>query len=166
MTNYSTDELLLIVHNVTGEYSDKDVRQAKRELKKRGISDKVIVNVEEENEDAFMKRVDSASRAAQRREDKQNEKNRKASYQWWEMIPMLIFAPFYTTLGMRHLAATLFWLPVCLLSRTPVNFSEDLFPELKQLKSKKYDLKFKQRISLFIIGDICWLIYGFSQMYK
>ena len=28
---YSTDELLLIANNVTGEYTDKQVRQAKRE---------------------------------------------------------------------------------------------------------------------------------------
>ena len=30
---YNTDELLMIAHNVTGEYSEKKVRQAKEEQK-------------------------------------------------------------------------------------------------------------------------------------
>lgn len=166
MTDYSTDELLLIANNVMGEYSEKEVRQAKRELKKRDISDKMIADSEEEDEKAFMKRLDTAARTAQIREDKRNEKNRKISYQWWEMIPILVFAPLYMTSGIRHLVTTLLWLPVCLLSWTPVDFSKDLFPEQKRLKAEKYDLKFKQRILLLIFGDICWLIYGFSQIYK
>ena len=45
---YSTDELLLIANNVTGEYTDKQVRQAKLELYNRGVDDKVIADIMEE----------------------------------------------------------------------------------------------------------------------
>ena len=45
---YSTDELLLIANNVTGEYTDKQVRQAKLELYNRGVDDKVIAEREEQ----------------------------------------------------------------------------------------------------------------------
>ena len=51
---YSTDELLLIANNVTGEYTDKQVRQAKLELYNRGVDDKVIADIMEEKEEAFM----------------------------------------------------------------------------------------------------------------
>ena len=53
---YSTDELLLIANNVTGEYTDKQVRQAKLELYNRGVDDKVIADIMEEKEEAFMLR--------------------------------------------------------------------------------------------------------------
>ena len=42
---YNTDELLMIANNVTGEYSDKQVRQAKEELYRRGVDDKVIADI-------------------------------------------------------------------------------------------------------------------------
>lgn len=45
---YSTDELLLIANNVTGEYTDKQVRQAKLELYNRGVDDKVIADIMED----------------------------------------------------------------------------------------------------------------------
>ena len=48
---YSTDELLLIANNVTGEYTDKQVRQAKLELYNRGVDDKVIADIMEEPDD-------------------------------------------------------------------------------------------------------------------
>ena len=51
---YSTDELLLIANNVTGEYTDKQVRLAKMELYKRGVDDKVIADIMEEKEEAWM----------------------------------------------------------------------------------------------------------------
>ena len=123
---YSTDELLLIANNVTGEYTDKQVQQAKLELYNRGVDDKVIADIMEEKEEAFMRRLDAAARAEKARMDKQNEKNRNVSYRWWEMLVIFIFAPFY--LCRQH------YLP------------SDFFPKLKQLKAEKYDLKFRQRI--------------------
>jgi len=116
---YSTDELLLIANNVTGEYTDKQVRQAKLELYNRGVDDKVIADIMEEKEEAFMRRLDAAARAEKARMDKQNEKNRNVSYRWWEMLVIFIFAPFY--LCRQH------YLP------------SDFFPKLKQLKAEKYE---------------------------
>ena len=37
--DYSTDELLMMANNVTEEYSEEEVRLAKKELYKRGIND-------------------------------------------------------------------------------------------------------------------------------
>ena len=124
---YDTNELLMIANNVTGEYPEKKVRQAKEELYRRGVDDKVIADIMEEKEEAFMKRLDAAARAEKARMDKQNEKNRNVSYRWWELIPMLLFAPFYLVRGEKELVAILLFLPVYLLSRTPVDFS-GLFP--------------------------------------
>ena len=50
---YDTDELLLIANNVTGEYTDKQVRQAKLELYNRGVDDKVITDIMEEADRAY-----------------------------------------------------------------------------------------------------------------
>ena len=153
---YSTDELLLIANNVTGEYTDKQVRQAKLELYNRGVDDKVIADIMEEKEEAFMRRLDAAARAEKARMDKQNEKNRNVSYRWWELIPMFLFAPFYMSYGMRRLPGIIVLLPVHLLSWTPVDFS-DMFRELRRLKEEKYDLKFKQRLTALIAGDLLYL---------
>ena len=85
---YLTDELLMIANNVTGEYSDKQIRQAKLELYNRGVNDEVIADIMEEKEEAFMKRLDAAARAEEAQINKRNEKNRNISYQWWEMLIM------------------------------------------------------------------------------
>ena len=129
---YSTDELLLIANNVTGEYTDKQVRLAKMELYKRGVDDKVIADIMEEKEEAFMRRLDAAARA---------EKARM----------------FYLVRGEKELVDILLFLPVYLLSRTPVDFS-GLFPELRRLKEEKYDLKFKQRLTALIAGDAMYFL--------
>ena len=105
---YDTNELLMIANNVTGEYSDKQVRQAKEELYRRGVEDKVIADIMEEKEEAFMRRLDAAALAEQ-----------------------------------------------ALLSWTPVDFS-DMFRELRRLKEEKYDLKFKQRLTALIAGDLIY----------
>ncbi|MFR8899631.1 MAG: hypothetical protein ACLVIT_12510 [Coprococcus sp.] len=118
--------------------------------------DKVIADIMEEKE-AFMRRLDAAARAEKARMDKQNEKNRNASYRWWELIPMLLFAPFYLVRGEKELVVILLFLPVYLLSRTPVDFS-GLFPELSRLKEEKYDLKFKQRLTALIAGDAMYFL--------
>lgn len=117
---YSTDELLLIANNVTGEYTDKQVRLAKMELYKRGVDDKVIADIMEEKEEAFMRRLDAAARAEKARMDKQNEKNRNVSYRWWELIPMLLFAPFYLVRGEKELVDILLFLPVYLSAGHPL----------------------------------------------
>ena len=65
--DYSTDELLMMANNVTGEYSEEEVRLAKKELYKRGINDELIADIVEEEEEAFMKRLDAAARAEQAR---------------------------------------------------------------------------------------------------
>ena len=157
---YVTDELLLIANNVTGEYTDKQVQQAKLELYNRGVDDKIIADIMEEKEEAFMRRLDAAALAEQARLDKKREKNWNVSYHWWELIPMFLFAPFYMSYGMRRLPGIIVLLPVHLLSWTPVDFS-DMFRELRRLKEEKYDLKFKQRLTALIAGDllylsICW----------
>lgn len=154
---YVTDELLLIANNVTGEYTDKQVQQAKLELYNRGVDDKIIADIMEEKEEAFMRRLDAAARAEKARMDKQNEKNRNVSYRWWELIPMLLFAPFYLVRGEKELVDILLFLPVYLLSWTPVDFS-GLFPELRRLKEEKYDLKFKQRLTALIAGDAMYFL--------
>lgn len=164
MIDYSTDELLFIANNVTGEYSGKEIRQAKKELKKRGVSDKLVTDIEEE-EETFMKRLDAAARAEQARQDKRNEKNRQVGYQWWELAVILFFAPFYVVRASKLAAVTIILLPCHILSWTPID-TGDYFAELRRLKKEKYDLKFKQRLSLLIIGDIGWLIYGFCQIYS
>lgn len=50
LKKYVTDELLLIANNVTGEYTDKQVQQAKLELYNRGVDDKIIADIMEEKE--------------------------------------------------------------------------------------------------------------------
>lgn len=152
---YDTDELLMIANNVTGEYPEKKVRQAKEELYRRGVDDKVIADIMEEKEEAFMRRLDAAALAEQARLDKEREKNRNVSYRWWELIPMFLFAPFYMSYGMRRLPGIIVLLPVHLLSWTPVDFS-DMFRELRRLKEEKYDLKFKQRLTALIAGDLIY----------
>lgn len=77
---YTTDELLLIAHNMTCEYSPQKVRRAKRELYARDVTDKVIADIIEEEEAAFDRRLEAAARAEQKREDERNEKNRRVSY--------------------------------------------------------------------------------------
>lgn len=149
----------MIANNVSGEYSDKQVRQAKLKLYNRGVDNKVIANIIEEKEEAFMKRLDAAARAEQARMDKRNEKNRNISYQWWEMLIMFAFAPFYGLSGWKDIIGIVLLLPVCLLSRTPVDFS-DLFSELNRLRNEKYDLKFKQRLVSLVAGDIVWFASG------
>lgn len=96
---YVTEELLLIANNVTGEYTDKQVQQAKLELYNQGVDDKIIADIMEEKEEAFMRRLDAAARAEQARMDKRNERNRNISYKWWEMLFMFMFAPFYLFLN-------------------------------------------------------------------
>lgn len=61
--DYSTDELLMMANNVTEEYSEEEVRLAKKELYKRGINDELIADIVKEEEEAFMKRLDAAARA-------------------------------------------------------------------------------------------------------
>ena len=80
---YATDELLMMANNVTGEYTDKEVRQAKLELYRRGVNYKLIADIMEEKEETFMRRLDAAARAEQERLDKEREKNRNVSYRWW-----------------------------------------------------------------------------------
>lgn len=140
-----TNELLMIANNVTGEYSDKEIRRAKLELYNRGVDDKVIADIMEEKEEAFMRRLDAAARAEQARLDKENEKNRNISYKWWELLFLFVFAPF-------HLRRRYF-LP------------SDCFPELKRLKREKYDLKFKQRIVCLLAGDITWLLVIYAHIH-
>lgn len=109
----------------------------------------------EEKEEAFMRRLDAAALVEQARLDKEREKNRNVSYRWWELIPMFLFAPFYMSYEMRRIPEIIFLLPVHLLSWTPVDFS-DMFRELRRLKEEKYDLKFKQRLTALIAGDLLY----------
>lgn len=102
-----------------------------------------------------MRRLDAAALAEQARLDKKREKNRNVSYRLWELIPMFLFAPFYMSYEMRRLPGIIVLLPVHLLSWTPVDFS-DMFRELRRLKEEKYDLKFKQRLTALIAGDLLY----------
>ena len=56
---------------------------------------------------------------------------------------------------MRRLPGIIVLLPVHLLSWTPVDFS-DMFRELRRLKEEKYGLKFKQRLTALIAGDLLY----------
>lgn len=112
----TNDELLLIAHNVTCEYSPQEVRRVKRELYNRGVTDKVIANIMEEEEAAFDRRLEAAARAEQKREDERNEKNRPISYPHPQMACLFFFAPFYFVDSIR---------------------SFDYFTELHRLKEKK-----------------------------
>lgn len=71
---YNTNELLMIANNVTGEYPEKKVRQAKEELYRRGVDDKIIADIMEEKEEAFMRRLDAAALAEQTRLDKKERR--------------------------------------------------------------------------------------------
>lgn len=166
LKDYSTDELLLMAHDLTGELSDGQVRQVKLELCRRGVDDEAIAGIMDEKEEAFMRRLDDAARAGQARRDRQNERNRRVGYRWWEMLPLFLFAPFYLLTPMRHLVDTLILLPVCLLSRTPVNLGEGLFVELRRLREEKYDHKFRQRLFLLVAGNLCWLVYAWTVIMK
>ena len=46
--DYSTNELLMMANNVTEEYSEEEVRLAKKELYKRGINDELIADIVKE----------------------------------------------------------------------------------------------------------------------
>lgn len=144
MKNRTNDELLLIANNVTGDYSDKDVRRAKRELYNRGVTSKVVEDIMQEEEAAFMKRLDAAARAEAARMDKLNEKNRHISYAYWEMAIIFILSPFYLCFGFR---------------------SWEFVPELRRLKKEKYDLKFKQRLTLLVIGDLLFFLITYYQVF-
>lgn len=135
--DYSTDELLMMANNVTEEYSEEEVRLAKKELYKRGINDELIADIVKEEEEAFMKRLDAAARAEQARIDKRNEKNRNISYQWWELLILFVFAPFICAGDVIYLI---------------------IFPEVETVERRKYDLKFKQRLIALIAGDIVWVL--------
>lgn len=137
---YTTDELLLIAHNVTCEYSPQKVRRAKRELYARGVTDKVIADIIEEEEAAFDRRLEAAARAEQKREDERNEKNRCISYPHPQMACLFFFAPFYFVHSIRRF---------------------NYFAELRRLKEEKYDLMFKQRLWLLIGGDLAWGVWAF-----
>lgn len=162
LKDYSTDELLLMAHNVTDELSDRQVRQVRQELYRRGVDDKAVAAVAEEEEEAYMRRLDATARAAKVRTDRLNEKNRRIGYRWWELAVIFFFAPFYLLIPMRHLVGKLILLPVCLLSWTSPRLEEDLFCELRRLREEKYDLKFRQRLFLLVGGDVCWLVYGWA----
>lgn len=77
---------------------------------------------------------------------------------------MFLFAPFYMHKELMDLPGIIVLLPVHLLSWTPVDFS-DMFRELRRLKEEKYDLKFKQRLTALIAGDllylsVCWFYFS------
>lgn len=50
---YVTEELLLIANNVTGEYTDKQVQQAKLELYNQGVDDKIIAESERNESERY-----------------------------------------------------------------------------------------------------------------
>lgn len=160
LKDYSTDELLLMANNVTGELSEQEVCRAKLELYRRGVDDEVIAGIMDEKEETFMRRLDAAACAEQVRKNKLNEKNRHIGYRWWEMLLLFVLAPFYLVRSLRYLGGILVLLPVCLFSWTPVNLGEALFVELRRLREEKYVRKFRQRLFLLIGGDLCWLLYA------
>lgn len=131
----TADELLLIANNVSGDYPEEEVRAAGTELKSRGFSPEQIAGVLHENKDCFLKRLEAAARA----DDRRNEKNRAESYPYWKMAAFFLFAPFFL----------------------PANISGLLepFSELRKLKAEKYDLKFKQRLTLLVAGDLVYAAF-------
>ena len=55
LKDYSTDELLLMAHDLTGELSDGQVRQVKLELYRRGVDDEAIAGIMDEKEEELEK---------------------------------------------------------------------------------------------------------------
>lgn len=133
--NRSTDELLLIANNVSGDYPAQEMRSAETELKNRGFSPQQITGVLDESESRFLKRLEAAARA----EDRRNEKNRTESYPYWRMALFFFFAPFYLPAQIGGLL--------------------EPFSELRRLKAEKYDLKFKQRLTLLVAGDLAYAAF-------
>lgn len=133
--NRTADELLLITNNVSGDYPEEAVRAAETELKRRGFSSEQIAGVLGESENRFLKRLEAVARA----EDRRNGKNRAESYPYWKMAAFFFFAPFFL----------------------PANISGLLepFSELRRLKTEKYDLKFKQRLTLLVAGDLTYAAF-------
>lgn len=85
MKDYLTDEFLMMANNVTGKYSDEEVKLVKKELYKRGINDELITDIVEE-EETFMRRLDVAACAEQAWIDKRNEKNREISFNGTDFV--------------------------------------------------------------------------------
>lgn len=80
-----TEELIEIIYSGTDHWNEEAIRQSKRELAKRNISqkeqDKVITKWEQETEKYLAQ------------EKKRLETNKTESYQIWEMIVLLLFGP-------------------------------------------------------------------------
>ncbi|MCC8172533.1 MAG: transcription initiation factor IID [Parabacteroides sp.] len=134
--NRTTDELLLIAANVSGDYAAAETRAAATELKSRGVSPQQIAGVTGESDDRFLKRLEAAARA----EDRRKEKNRTESYPYWKMAIFFFFAPFYLPAGIGGLF--------------------EPFRELKRLKAEKYDLKFAQRLTMLVAGNLMYAAFA------
>lgn len=123
-----TLELIAIANGTLNEWQQAAIDQTKDELKNRGISEeyqKKIVDkwIEEGNQ------IEIAYK-------KQLELNKEESYSTWEMLYILLVAPFL------------------LVGKWTVDLS------LIELKRENYLKKFKQRLMLLIGGIAFWILIG------
>lgn len=81
-----TEELIEIAHSTTEEWQYEAIKQAKKELDRRGIT------TEEQNR-TIQKWKEKAKKFL-KYESKRLEKNKTESYQVWEMIVLFLFGPF------------------------------------------------------------------------
>tara|TARA_R110002072_G_scaffold302005_2_gene483374 strand:+ start:2445 stop:2963 length:519 start_codon:yes stop_codon:yes gene_type:complete len=81
-----TEELIEIAHSTTEEWQYEAIKQAKKELDRRGITleeQNRTIQIWKEEANKFLKY-----------EIKRLEKNKTESYQVWEMIVLFLFGPF------------------------------------------------------------------------
>ena len=114
---YVTDELLLIANNVTGEYTDKQVQQAKLELYNRGVDDKIIADIMEEKGSPSCEGWMPPHVQNRHAWTSATKGTGISAINGGEMLFMFMFAPFY--LFKRH------YLP------------SDFFPQTKTVESGK-----------------------------
>ncbi len=123
-----TLELIAIANGTRNEWQQEAIDQAKDELRNRGISDEYQKKVV----DKWIEERKQFEIAYQ----KQLELNKTESYLTWEMIYILLVAPFI------------------LVGKWTVGLS------LRELKRENYSKKNKQRLLLLIGGVAFWILIG------
>ena len=86
ISSYDKMELIRIAHATDDEWQPEARRQAKEELKKRGVS-------EREQQEVVLEWV-KVSREKEKAHQKQLKLNETESYKWWEIAILFVFGPY------------------------------------------------------------------------
>lgn len=121
-----TLELIAIANGTIDEWQQEAIDKAKDELKNRGISE----NYQKRVINRWIKERNQLEIAYQ----KQLELNKKESYSTWEMLYILLVAPFI------------------LMGKWPVGLS------LRELRRENYTKKINQRLLLLLGGIAFWIL--------